>query len=147
MTTEPLTQEELAQFVEVCGTVFLNSFSERERAIVVHVARGFTRNWKADLLKADARLAALQQEFDEYRAVSINEYHMLKDSLKAQVAALTEELRVTDEILKGRESVLAAIPECPVHGSCVPHALEWIKGAEQAESRLAEMMGDEDYWC
>lgn len=46
-------------------------------------------------------------------------------------AGLAKELAVTEVLLEERQRVLDAIPECPVHGSCVPHALEWIKEAKQ----------------
>jgi len=45
--------------------------------------------------------------------------------------ALREELRVTDALLEERQRVLDAIPECPCHGPCVPHALEWIEKAKK----------------
>ncbi len=41
-------------------------------------------------------------------------------------ARLMAELDVTEKLLSERQRVLDAIPECPLHGSCVPHALEWI---------------------
>lgn len=44
--------------------------------------------------------------------------------------ALRQELDVTDKLLEQRQRVLDAIPECPVHGPCVPHALEWIEQAK-----------------
>ena len=48
-------------------------------------------------------------------------------SIQVQVAALEEELRITDKLLAERNRLLEAIPPCPMHGSqCVPHALEWI---------------------
>lgn len=40
---------------------------------------------------------------------------------------LVEELRVTEELLKGRDIILRAIPECKDHGVCIPHALEWVE--------------------
>ena len=52
---------------------------------------------------------------------------------RATVAELVEELRVTEELLKARQGVLDAIPECRAHGrGCVPHALEWIAQAKRA---------------
>ncbi|WP_417832788.1 hypothetical protein, partial [Terasakiella sp.] len=40
---------------------------------------------------------------------------------------LSKELEVTDLLLNERQKVLDAIPECNLHGKCVPHALEWIE--------------------
>lgn len=49
-------------------------------------------------------------------------------SLQRRVAELEEELSVSDKLLRHREQLLQAIPECPAHGyGCVPHALEWIE--------------------
>lgn len=45
-------------------------------------------------------------------------------------SALRQELEVTDRLLQERDRLLRAIPECPVHGACVPHALEWVKRAK-----------------
>jgi hypothetical protein len=42
-------------------------------------------------------------------------------------ADLKHELEVTDKLLNERQRVLDAIPECQIHGSCVPHAIEWIE--------------------
>lgn len=43
-----------------------------------------------------------------------------------ELESLSKELAVTDELLKDRERLLDAIPQCPTHGKCIPHALEWI---------------------
>lgn len=41
-------------------------------------------------------------------------------------------IQVIEGLLETRNSVLEAIPECPVHGNqCVPHALEWIENAKK----------------
>lgn len=49
---------------------------------------------------------------------------------------LKHELEVTDELLKDEQRVLDAIPPCPVHGRCIPHALDWIKRAKAAIETL-----------
>ncbi len=46
--------------------------------------------------------------------------------LNERVKELEEELMVSDKLLRDRDKLLEAIPECPAHGKCVPHALEWI---------------------
>lgn len=46
---------------------------------------------------------------------------------KARIVELEEELRITDLLLNDREKLLLAIPRCPVHGPCIPHALEWVE--------------------
>ena len=49
-----------------------------------------------------------------------------RDYWEEEAKRLERELAVTDSLLVERQRVLDAIPECPVHGPCVPHALEWI---------------------
>jgi hypothetical protein len=58
----------------------------------------------------------------------------LKDGLEG-LTRLKEELRITELLLEERQRVLDAIPRCELHGSCVPHALEWI---EKAKIRMAD---------
>jgi hypothetical protein len=45
----------------------------------------------------------------------------------AALKDVQDELYATDKLLESRQKVLDAIPECPEHGACVPHALEWIE--------------------
>jgi hypothetical protein len=40
---------------------------------------------------------------------------------------LKQELEVTNKLLNERQRVLDAIPECQIHGKCVPHAIEWVE--------------------
>lgn len=58
--------------------------------------------------------------------------HIVADQLLdlfsvSNCADLKHELEVTDKLLEERQRVLDAIPECPSHGKCVPHAIEWIE--------------------
>lgn len=48
-------------------------------------------------------------------------------SLLDFVDKLEQELEVTDRLLIETQRLLDAIPECEIHGKCVPHALEWIE--------------------
>src|SRR5688572_1407089 len=43
---------------------------------------------------------------------------------------LQEEVDVDNKLLDERNRLLAAIPECPEHGACVPHAIEWVENAK-----------------
>lgn len=43
------------------------------------------------------------------------------------VLGLIEEIDVADKIIAERNRLLDAIPACPVHGQCVPHAIEWVE--------------------
>jgi len=54
----------------------------------------------------------------------------IDDAISTQAKELEEvklELKITEQLWKDRQRVLDAIPECPLHGSCVTHALEWIE--------------------
>lgn len=44
-----------------------------------------------------------------------------------KIEELLQELEVMEKLLNERQRVLDAIPKCPTHGSCVPHAIEWIE--------------------
>lgn len=57
--------------------------------------------------------------------------------LEARIVELEAELKLTDELLKDRDVLLAAIPECPAHGKCVPHAIEWIEQVKTLASIVA----------
>jgi len=48
---------------------------------------------------------------------------------------IEKELAITDERLASLEKLLDAIPECPIHGRCVPHALDWIKAQTVTEEK------------
>ncbi len=54
----------------------------------------------------------------------------LAETLQKELADTKEELRLTNELLATSDRVLNAVPECPVHGPCVPHAVEWIEKAK-----------------
>jgi hypothetical protein len=56
-------------------------------------------------------------------------------SLSTRVRELEDELRVADQLLQERQRVLDAIPECKMHGKCVPHALEWIEKMKDLERK------------
>lgn len=62
------------------------------------------------------------------------------DVVRAEIAeksaAAKEEIAVTEKLLTERQRVLDAIPGCPEHGSCVPHAIEWI---ESVKARIAAL--------
>ena len=59
--------------------------------------------------------------------------------LEKRIEDLEDELKVTDKILVERERVLKAVPECPDHGECVPHALDWIEKAKSALNTLSRV--------
>jgi hypothetical protein len=54
-----------------------------------------------------------------------NELPKYTDSI-VDYKIIQHELDVTNSLLQERQRVLDAIPECKVHGACVPHAIDWI---------------------
>ena len=65
------------------------------------------------------------------------------ESLIARVSELEEEVRIDNKLITERDKLLNAIPECSVHGKCVPHALEWIserKSKLSHEKRISEYL-------
>jgi hypothetical protein len=67
-------------------------------------------------------------------------HSLLKEnrSLRADLERITKELAVTDCIMTDYKRVLDAVPECPVHGECVPHAVEWIEKAKELINNKGE---------
>jgi methyl coenzyme M reductase subunit D len=59
----------------------------------------------------------------------------------SELEKLKHELEVTDLLLNERQKLLDAIPECPVHGKCIPHALEWIEKHKGQEIECAVKVG------
>ena len=55
------------------------------------------------------------------------------------ISAIKAHLRIMDILLADRQRILEAIPECAVHGLCVPHALDWIEQAAQAMANKTEV--------
>ncbi|QLG95295.1 hypothetical protein HZF02_26635 [Pseudomonas yamanorum] len=63
-------------------------------------------------------------------ACSVAEIRHLKyerDQFRAENEALREEVTIADKIIVERNLLLDAIPACPVHGQCIPHAIEWVE--------------------
>ena len=69
--------------------------------------------------------------------------HDLAAAIRAEqaeaLAAKDREIAVTDSLLEDRQRVLDAIPLCPDHGSCVPHALDWIAKAIAAQAQVSTL--------
>ena len=56
-----------------------------------------------------------------------------------RIKALEEEVAADDVLLKGREQLLVALPECPHHGQCIPYALKWIDRMKRVERLCQEI--------
>jgi hypothetical protein len=63
--------------------------------------------------------------------VIVAERQMENNELKA-------ELKASNILLKDRDALLSAIPECPAHGKCVPHAIEWIEQVKTLAKIISE---------
>lgn len=61
------------------------------------------------------------------------------DLIQVVNAVLQKELDVTNQLLNERQKVLDAIPECPDHGSCVPHAIKWINDMVGLKKKVIEL--------
>lgn len=58
---------------------------------------------------------------------------------------LQAERDVAYTLIESRDAVLAHIPECPVHGACLPHYEDWIKariGLTPAETAELQRLSD-----
>lgn len=64
--------------------------------------------------------------------------------LSSLLAQREKEIAVDNQLLKERDRLLAAIPECPTHGPCVPHALAWIKLGSVALAQREAAQGWQD---
>lgn len=73
-------------------------------------------------------------------AVSIAKLKHQHDVLKARVEELEREVALGDTIIAERNRVLDALP-CPLHGQCVPHALDTIKSLREAARLLKDIAG------
>lgn len=62
--------------------------------------------------------------------------------LKLALEAARKEIALDDEIIAGRTSVLDALP-CPVHGPCVPRALEQIEKFKTLRDRIIALIYEE----
>lgn len=82
-----------------------------------------------DLLgKADRQLEYLRGAIAEAVGYTLTGDVDTDDAqLVDRLHALKEDLRVTNALLIEREAVLQVVPHCPLHGACVPHALEWLR--------------------
>lgn len=51
------------------------------------------------------------------------------DRVTAERDQLKAEVETDDRLLAERDRLVAAIPQCPVHGPCIPYAIEWVERA------------------
>lgn len=70
----------------------------------------------------------------------------------ARISKYREEISVADKIIAERDRLIGVIPNCPVHGQCVPYAIEWVEKSilmmralkDENEALRRGMSGDYD---
>ncbi len=103
-----------------------------------------------ELQAANARIEELERKYkgsqSAFRGI---DFLLLLQAADQRIEELTKErdearaeIKVSDRLLAIQEEVLRAIPECPKHGLCVPHAIEWVKAARQFEKERDEARAD-----
>lgn len=53
-------------------------------------------------------------------------FAQMHSSLAKKYKELEEELKLTDDLNEKLRGLLRTIPECPMHGECIPYATNWI---------------------
>ena len=84
-------------------------------------------NTDAYVRELETTVARLESSLKEVRE---RKDHRIVE-LVQQLSRAREEIVVDEELIAHRTLLLEAIPECPQHGPCVPHALEWIQKAKE----------------
>jgi len=70
---------------------------------------------------------------------SDNASQQILDLFKVRISELKKEIEVDDKLLADYRRVLDAIPECPVHGHCIPHAIDWIEEMKEPKYTESDM--------
>jgi hypothetical protein len=58
-------------------------------------------------------------------------------ALISEMKRLREVEKVSDRIYDMYKQVMAAFPQCPEHGECIPYALEWLDELKKSQVKLA----------
>ena len=83
-------------------------------------------------------------DLEEWQLNQIRDALMEECSRDDPIEKIKEEVEVLNKLLEERETLLDSIPQCPVHGKCIPYAIRWI---EQAKN-LAKIVDErEDELC
>ena len=133
-TAEIDFQDKCGDFVSrnvlVCQSALVEMLLEKEVVSIEDITNLYIDNSdKIDELKAEiSELEKSEIEGDENKA------QVLEDKIEE----LEAELEISDGLLKDRDRLLNAIPQCVAHGPCVPHAIEWINQVKT----LAKVISD-----
>lgn len=86
-----------------------------------------------------ATVAAILNEAGEvldWDTITADYRWLMVEAIQAEITRLQDELKVTDQLLDEHNRLLAAIPECPHHGQCIPHAIDWVRQSQAEITRL-----------
>jgi predicted nuclease with TOPRIM domain len=83
-----------------------------------------------------AQIEALEEDNWPFEWTVATRERERRHTAEAERAELRATLDVTDKLLAERQRVLDAIPPCPQHGECVPHAIEWIADVQSERAEL-----------
>jgi hypothetical protein len=75
----------------------------------------------------------LKEPFPGVRYFDVQDGVLVHDTIAAlvsEVKRLREAEAVNDQIYAMYKELMAALPECPEHGECVPYAVDWIRSKE-----------------
>jgi hypothetical protein len=61
------------------------------------------------------------------KTVKIHDIEEAVGDAMAKAIELREHVEVDEKLLADLERLLESIPECPAHGRCIPHAIEWVE--------------------
>ena len=92
-------------------------------------AQSLTAGDVVELANIIAENSQLKMRLSRMNASDIHVFNQYEDEL----SEMRQEIWLTEQIANNYRSVLQAVPECNVHGECVPHAIEWIEKAKKAQ--------------
>lgn len=133
--SEQLSRAIHAHFRDAVHNKVLQHYAAKlAEAELWHAMRAAKPQFDALILAARAEGRAEAQQEIETKSQALDAgavlYHKMREraeAAEAEVTRLKDELKVTDQLLTDRQRVLDAVPPCPAHGPCVPHAVEWIQ--------------------
>jgi hypothetical protein len=118
---EPMTMDEVH--------ASLGGFSRKRSTENDTVKDGIISRLREITATKTQQIRTLQDRLDRTRK-RMEEAMRLCEAAQKRNAELMEEVTVDDQLLRQLEELLKAVPECPTHGRCIPHAIEWVNLAK-----------------
>lgn len=101
---------------------------------IIEQIRGFIKEHNVSQFKLGRSVAEeLISDFETLETKLLAEkvrsklFFGMKNNYLSLLHATEDELKITEKLLDDRSRVIKAIPECPPHSDCLPHALDWIE--------------------